>query len=275
LSGSDLRPAFIEGGCGRILVVARVPTAGAGSSVLIAPPFAEEMNKSRKLIGDLAHALAAMGIATVLPDLYGTGDSAGEFRDGDWDAWTLDLARAADWAGAQGWPVTGLVGVRLGCALAAAAARQYLSGLRRSVFWQPVVDGHRFMAQFLRLRVAASMMSDGERETASGLRDRLRGGEVLEVSGYELPPALAAQIDGVRLAELVGPGLGRLTWIEVVRDLGAALPTATQVAMAAAAATGLHVDARTVASEPFWSSTETVRAPSLVEQSVAALRSDA
>jgi exosortase A-associated hydrolase 2 len=271
LSGSDLRPAFVDGGRGRILVVARVPAGRARGAVLIAPPFAEEMNKTRKLTSDLAQALAAVGIVSVLPDLFGTGDSEGEFREGDWEVWKADLARTADWAEAQGWPVDRLVGVRLGCALAAEFARDRSGGVRCSVFWQPVADGQRFLTQFLRLRVAASMMSDADRETASGLRERLRAGESLEVAGYELTPALAAQVERVRLTESVGPRLGRLTWLEIVRDVAAVLPQPAEDVIKVAAGTGLPVEAQTVVSEPFWSSTEIVRVPELVRHSVAAL----
>lgn len=50
------------------------PADGATVAVLLQPLF-EEANRTRRLIVDLARALAARGIASVLPDLPGQGDS--------------------------------------------------------------------------------------------------------------------------------------------------------------------------------------------------------
>ena len=51
------------------------------------PPFAEEMNKCRPMVTEVALGLAESGIASIVPDLYGTGDSGGDFSEGDWETW--------------------------------------------------------------------------------------------------------------------------------------------------------------------------------------------
>ena len=100
----------------------------------------------------------------MLPDLYGTGDSGGDFADASWDVWQSDIARTARWCAERGWPVQGVLAIRLGCALAVAAmASGGLPPVARSVLWQPIFDGRRFLAQFLRLRIAANLMADRER----------------------------------------------------------------------------------------------------------------
>jgi exosortase A-associated hydrolase 2 len=233
-------------------------------------PFAEEMNKSRKMLTDVSHALAEHAVATVLPDLYGTGDSEGEFRDALWDGWAHDLQSVASWASHEGSPVTALLCVRTGCLLGAQLARVLGGSVTRTVFWQPVIEGERFLTQFLRLRVAASM-SGPEKESTAGLRERLRSGEHLEVSGYELSEELVAGIETARLTTELTPDVGRLHWMEVVRGDDGELPGASTRAIEAARAAGVTVETHAIPGEPFWSSTEIVRISALVEQTVSAL----
>ena len=49
--------------------------------VLYCPPFAEEMNKSRRMAALQARAFAKAGYGVLLLDLYGCGDSSGDFSD--------------------------------------------------------------------------------------------------------------------------------------------------------------------------------------------------
>lgn len=262
---------FIDGARGRILVVARFPRASSGQAVLIVPPFAEEMNKSRRAIALLADALAARGIATLLPDLGGTGDSAGEFADADWDAWRRDVAAAAGWADAEGWPVHAVLGIRLGCVLAAEAVSRMPRPVSRTVFWAPVQDGQTYLTQFLRLRVAATMVSDGPAETTAILRSRLLAGEVVQVAGYALGPRLARQLDEIRLADAVSPALGELCWMEVTRTEPPEMTEAASRAIEKARASGARVTPRAVGGEPFWASTEIVVNRPLLDGTIATL----
>lgn len=263
-----LAPAFIEGQRGRIFALLRRPAVRrAAGCVLIVPPFAEEMNKTRPMLTMVAHRLSEYGIATVLPDLFGTGDSAGEFRDCDWDAWQDDLLRAAHWAEAQGFPVSDLLCVRLGCILGAQVSRKLQRPIGRTVLWQPVLDGQRFMTQFLRLRVAASMMDD-RRETVGDLRDRLNNGEAIEVAGYELSLDLVTQIDAARLQPWLNDHLGRVHWIEIVRGEYGTVPSQSAQAIEGARPALRSIRSQAVLGEPFWSATEIVRIPELIKCTV-------
>lgn len=271
MSATLLRPAFIDGRRGKLFVLQSCPTGrDSGPCVLVVPPFAEEMNKSRQMLAMVARGLAMRAVATLTVDLYGTGDSAGEFGEGDWDTWLDDLERAIRWSASSGYTVTRLLAVRLGCILAGELATALPIPVERTVFWQPVLDGARYMTQFLRLRVAASLM-DGSKETVESLRDQARRGEFLEVAGYELAPALVARVDGARLAPHLTTQLGMLHWMEIVRGAEDELPTASRQAILAASAQLPSIEVHTVAAEPFWSSTEIVRVPALVERTVHAL----
>ncbi|MGQ0834943.1 MAG: hydrolase 2, exosortase A system-associated [Gammaproteobacteria bacterium] len=261
---------FLEGRRGRIFAVMHRPATGSGRGVLVVPPFAEEMNKSRPMIRDVARELLKHGVATVVPDLFGTGDSEGEFCDADWQVWKADLQTAAVWARREGWPISALLCVRLGCALGAAAARDSLPGIECTVFWQAVTSGPSFLAQFLRLRVAASI-GDDQRKTVNELREQLSAGQALEVAGYELTPRLAVQLEQVRLADVLGPQLGQLHWMDVVRRSESELSTSAREAISSAKSASVPVTACPVVGEPFWSSTEIVRVPALADRTVRAL----
>jgi exosortase A-associated hydrolase 2 len=265
-------PRFLEGPR-RIFALLHRPSGASGTSVLIVPPFGEEMNKSRKLFTDLAQQLLLHGIATVMPDLYGTGDSEGEFADGDWAQWTEDVAAAARFAAAEGWPVGALIGTRLGCALAARVARESPQPLRATVFWAPVLDGDRYLTQFLRLRVAASMADESRRESVAGLKEQMRQSGTIEVGGYALSARLAEQVTGLKLASELSANLGALHWMEVVRDAEAPLPAPATEVIERARKIPLDVTVRRIPGDPFWQSTEIVRNAALIEQTVASLAS--
>jgi exosortase A-associated hydrolase 2 len=122
--------------------------------VVYVHPFAEEMNKSRRMAARGARALAAAGFSVLQIDLHGCGDSSGDFGDASWQGWIDDVLRASRWLGGRDadhaaaplW----LWGLRAGCLLAAAAAAR-LDEACNFCFWQPVTAGRQQLQQFLRL----------------------------------------------------------------------------------------------------------------------------
>lgn len=253
-----MRAQFLDAPAGRTFVVLRQPRQPGGAAVLVVPPFAEEMNKSRRMIAEVGQRLEGSGIGMLLVDLFGTGDSEGEFAQADWQRWKADLAAAVQWAAAEGAPIRGMLAIRLGCILGSEALAGIGHTVRRTVMWQPVVSGRRLLEQFLRLRVAASMMGGDSKETVAALRSRLKAGELLEVAGYEISGALADQLDAAELQTFLRSHLGEVHWMEAVRSADTALPVPSGKAIDAARATGLEVTPHCVMGEPFWSSTEIV-----------------
>jgi exosortase A-associated hydrolase 2 len=247
----------------------------ARGCVLVVPPFAEEMNKCRRLVTEVALALADRGIGTVLPDVHGTGDSGGDFADATWQGWQGDIARTVQWSAERGHPVTGALAIRLGCALAAAVmASGGLPSVARSVLWQPVFDGRRFLGQFLRLRIAAKLMTD-QKESLAGLRAQLQAGEVLEIAGYRLSSRLAADLDSLGPPDALPRGFGEAAWLEVVRESDAKFPVSSQNLIAQTVNRGGQVRDLRIVGEPFWASTEIVVAPEIVSETVAHLSGEA
>jgi exosortase A-associated hydrolase 2 len=271
LTAARVVPRFLGGDGQRVFTLLRHPGRAGASCALLVAPFGEEMNKSRKMLTDVGIELAKRGIGSVLVDPFGTGDSDGDFADADWQRWQADLTRAVAWCAEEGLQVDRLLGVRLGCALGAQVVRDAIAGVARTVFWQPVLEGSRFLDQFLRLRVAASMMEQDRKESTADLRARFARGETIDIAGYAIAPTLAAQLDGVRLNELVGAHLGQVHWIEIVRSADTPPPAPATKAIDAARATGMNVTLYPIAGEPFWSSVEIVRIPALIDRTVALL----
>jgi len=227
-------------------------------------PFAEEMNKSRRMAALQARALAAAGFAVLQIDLHGCGDSDGDIGEARWEQWHADLAAARAWLQERSGQAAGLWGLRLGALLALDHARRH--SLPQLVLWQPVLQGAAFLTQFLRLKVASGMLDEdapaaGTRE----LRDVLASGRTIEVAGYQLAPELAGAIDALDCARLA-PSCPTV-WLEVVAAAERALPPA---ATRVAAQWGTQTIVK-VAGPAFWSTQEIAECPELIDATCAAL----
>lgn len=247
----------------------------AARAVLFVPPFAEEMNKSRRMFALLAQRLRDLGTASLLLDLFGTGDSRGDFGEARWEIWLDDLGRGAEYLAQQGHRVVDLVALRVGALLAAEFAPPAGCQLGRLVLWQPVVSGEAFLTQFLRLRMAATMM-DGTaaKESTADLRKELAAGRPIEVGGYLLAPELAAAIEARSLAKADLSRTTSVHWIDVVADAGKPLSPASTRCVEALRAAGRTVTTRTVAGEAFWSTIEIATPTELLDATVEALSAE-
>ncbi len=226
-------------------------------------PFAEEMNKSRRMAALQSRALAARGHAVLQIDLYGCGDSSGDFADARWDIWKQDIATAHAWLCRESGVPASLWGLRLGALLALDAAAA-MNGAARLLLWQPVLRGETFLTQFLRLRLAADMLT-GQAPKEQGtrvLREHLRAGTAVEVAGYMLAPALAEAIDAADAARLAPPP--RADWIELAQESGRELPPAAMRLQEAWRSQGTALQARIVTAPAFWLSQEITESPALL-----------
>lgn len=265
------------------------PPAGASgvarAALVHLHPFAEEMNKSRRMAALQARALSAAGCAVLRIDLHGCGDSSGDFGDADWESWLADVQRACAWLRTQTDAPLWLWGLRAGCLLATEAASR-LDEPVNFLFWQPVLSGKQYLQQFLRLKTAGEMlggeMSGGEGEAGSGsgnvtapgggiaaLRLQLAQGEAVEVAGYRLSPGLAAELEG---AELAPPaGATRVEWLEVAAKAEPALLPVSARRIEQWQAAGHRVRAMAVNGPAFWMTSEIAEAPALIEATVNAI----
>lgn len=246
------------------------PARGAPlGSILYVHPFAEEMNKSRRMAALQARAFSARGYSVLQIDLLGCGDSGGDFGDARWDAWNEDVALAADWLARHAEGPVYLWGLRLGALLAVDHSRQAGRSFAGLLLWQPVMSGPQFLTQFLRLRLGSEMLSGAPANSGTEqLRTQLAAGRALEIAGYELAPQLASAIERLALAGLA-PENVPAHWFEV-NAAGKPSPGLRRAGQAWSAA-GAEVELHAVRGDPFWSSVELCECPALIAATSATL----
>lgn len=182
-------------------------------AVLCLPPFAEELNKSRRMLALQGRRIARDGTVFLLPDLLGTGDSAGDFADADYEIWSRDVQFAVAWLYAQGIEDIQLLGVRFGSLLADSFLRSTSQEHHRIVLWNPVIAGSTLLNQFFRTKLAAGMRS-GASQGVSDLRKNLAEDGQMEIAGYFLTDRMVRSIDEARLQDLHTAASMDLLWIE-------------------------------------------------------------
>jgi exosortase A-associated hydrolase 2 len=269
-----MQPLFITAADGSArFVLHHAPAAGAPQGLVVyLHPFAEEMNKSRRMAALQSRALAAAGIAVLQIDLLGCGDSAGNLADASWSAWLDDAALAARWLRQQhgGAAPLWLWGLRAGCLVAAEAAAR-IDEACHFLFWQPPAAGKPLLQQFLRLKMAAELQGGQSAGVTAALRAQLERGEAVEVAGYHLPAALALGLEQAQLTP--PPAAARCVWLETSTREPAALLPASQAPIGRWQAAGYTLQAAAVPGPAFWQTQEIEEAPALLEATLRALTS--
>jgi len=265
LTDSRLEAEFLPGAGRQLLVTWRLPQGQTTrGSLLVIPPLAEEMNKARPVLRDLGQAVAESGWALCLPDLSGTGDSEGDFGDATVDHWCQDLDAVYRHCSDRGYAVRGCLAVRGGALLAERWLTCSGVSLDRLLLWQPVLEGRQVVNQWLRTRVAASMFNSAGRVTQAELKEQLAQGDSVESGGYQVSAGLARDLEGMSV-QPERLDAGRVSLIEIGNH---ETPAPALQAAAAGLSGGRLVK---VAGEPFWSSSEIVRNPELVQVTCDAL----
>ncbi|MBX9606015.1 MAG: hydrolase 2, exosortase A system-associated [Gammaproteobacteria bacterium] len=263
-------PRYVDLAGRRLFCLCHAASGPRRRRVLIAPPFAEELNKSRRLLALTARALAARGAEVWLPDLYGTGDSAGDAADARWDDWLADFAALdAQMAAACGDVPAAYLAVRTGALLLAGAPLAGLAGAR-VLLWQPVLKGARFLEQFLRLKVMAAKLA-GQALSQKDLDAELESEGVLEVAGYALARDFVHALRTASLASSAFAGAAAVMVRECNPAEGAQLTMPTAQWLEALVANGVAAQGAVTPCEQFWATQEIAAPTLLVEQAVADL----
>lgn len=256
-------------------------TAHTLGLILYIHPFAEEMNKARRMAALQSRALARAGYAVLQIDLLGCGDSSGDFGDATWQAWVGDVVQGCAWlrqrwdrddqGQTQGPVALWLWGLRAGCLLAVDAA-PHLKETCHFLFWQPPASGKVLWHQFMRLKAAGNLLAGQGKGAVEQVRQAVNSGETVEIAGYLLSAGLAR---GLEQSELVPPAglraVQRLVWLELSTQQDAALGPVSAHLLDQWQRSGAQVSRRMVGGPAFWQTTEIEDAQELIAATLLAL----
>ena len=273
-------PFFLPSGEGqRFCLFYRAEGRLLQGHVLYIHPFAEEMNKARRMAALQSRSLAQAGFNVLQLDLLGCGDSTGNFGDATWQSWVDDVVRGCRYLQGRApghspdkppvplW----LWGLRAGCLLATQAAGQ--SGIACNfLFWQAPSLGQPMLNQFMRLRLAAGLQGAQTQGVMKSMRQQLDKGEPLDIAGYRLSAGLA---QGLGQAALAPPAVRepgqRLEWFESSTRENATLSVVATERFAQWQQAGFDARLHMTRGPAFWQSTEIEEAPALISATTVAV----
>jgi exosortase A-associated hydrolase 2 len=274
---TDAPPAeafFLSSPSGRLFVMFHPAAPGARKRdpVLFVPPFGEEMNKSRRMVALQARRLAASGVAVMVPDLLGTGDSEGDFGEASWDAWRRNVEVCSSWLANRTGRAIVLWALRAGALLLPGLmAGSGSAPVARLLLWQPVLEGRAYIQQLFRLGLVSSLAGDRPRTSASELRARLDVSGRVEIAGYSLSRELVQALEDAALTSLEHLPGGGVVWLQVHASQGRALGDDALALTQRWRDEGVEVRVRSVQGAPFWATQEIVTVPDLIDSTLEAL----
>ena len=266
---------FLRAVNGQRFCLLHMPPAGqtVRGGVVYIHPFAEELNRSRRMAAHQARAFALAGYAVLQLDLEGCGDSTGEFGDANWASWVADVALARQYlADRLGCPPNALWlwGLRSGCLLAAAVISEASEAAAKLLFWQPVLSGQQHLNQFLRLKMAADLVQGKRGGGTADMVQQLVAGQSVEVGGYTVAPALAHGLALASLDALVPAS--RVVCCEVSGTGGQPVSPALSAQLARWQAAGCQATAHAIEGSLFWQVVDSVACPALMAASLDAVQ---
>ena len=181
--------AFFLSADGRTLSATCFVPAQVRGAILFVPPFVEERKGALPVFVQTARAFGEAGIASLLFDFSGCGDSEGAFENMRPEFFEADCEAAWTWL-KQTFPAApcGLIGVRTGALLAARLAARHPEAAAL-VLWAPV-SGADLIRQLLQRRMVNDMVAYGKaRESRAALEARLSQGETADLDGYPVTGA--------------------------------------------------------------------------------------
>lgn len=254
----------------RFCLLTRSPCRPVGG-LLYLHPFAEEMNKSRRMVALAASAFAAAGWAVLQMDLFGCGDSEGDFGDADWQDWLDDVSFARGWLRSHCDGPLALWSLRAGALVAAdwlSSGSEHLPLL----MWQPVTSGKQHLTQFLRLKAANEMLAESDARAAMDYsRAQLQAGRSVEIAGYRVSAGLAQGLGASRL-QFPSKYAAPVALLEVTSSEQMALSPALSSLAKECRVAGTILSDQAVRGPAFWQTQEIEIAPQLIPASTHLLK---
>lgn len=210
------KPFYLNSPHGKLFAIYHPPQVDyvPRECFLYIQPFGEEMNRCRQMVALQAREFSKLGYGCLLLDLYGTGDSDGEYQDGNWDIYLADLHTGLQWLAAEGYDSVRLWAIRHGALLALDLART-LTTPCKLLFWQPVLNGKTAVTQILRIALAGSL-SDENKISMGELRKLIQENATIELSGYETAGSLLATFETKHVSDFNNTPNLEIQWFEVL-----------------------------------------------------------
>lgn len=208
-------------------------------AVVLCHPMGQEYIRAHRAFVQLATRLARVGFPVLRFDYFGCGDSAGDAEEARLARWLADVHRAIDEARRRsGRTRVSLVGLRLGAALAALAARER-DDVDSIVLWAPLLEGRSYLRELCALQAELLRLAYVRPEPGT---ERQAADEVL---GFVLPEPLREEIEALDLLA----ANGRPAREVLIVDRDASRAAALERALAAA---GARVESRSVPGPGIW-----------------------
>jgi pimeloyl-ACP methyl ester carboxylesterase len=187
---------FLASGSNHLAATCLLPETVRGA-VLLVPPFAEERKGALPALVKVARSLAERGVASLLVDFAGCGDSSGAFDAVPTETFESDADAALAWLALRFPDVPrAVLGVRTGATLATRLTARH-PDLSALALWSPV-SGPDFLRQLLQRRMVNDMVAYGKaQESRASLESRLHDGETVDLDGYPFSAAFYAWLHGL------------------------------------------------------------------------------
>ncbi|NOX35784.1 MAG: hydrolase 2, exosortase A system-associated [Deltaproteobacteria bacterium] len=248
-------------------------TSFARGDILYIHPFADEMNKSRRMAALQAGLFSQKGFGILQIDLFGCGDSKGEFGDATWDIWKDNINTAIEWLIVKKGKKISLWGLRLGALLMMDFVKNSRVPIEKYIFWQPVLNGKMAMHQFFRLALASQIMGR-DQESSKEIREKLSREQNVEIGGYELNHELVNMIERINMADLCPLPGSRIIWKEISFNDSGNIAPGTSKLVENFKQKGCIVETELVKGNSFWNTIEIAILPELIQSTTNSMISD-
>lgn len=170
--------------------------------LVLVPPFAEELNRSKRMYVLCARQLANAGMHVICFDYSGTGDSSGEWGDFSYYDWVSDLLDVYQFSLTIASQVN-FIALRFGALVLTDAILDKHISTRKCLFWDPLEAGDVLIRQLVRMKIAAAMTDNAKKITTQDVMHGMSEHGYLESAGYLINQTMFDQINSKKLAPLM------------------------------------------------------------------------
>jgi exosortase A-associated hydrolase 2 len=245
---SNETPLFFSTATSRLFGVFHGTSESRKLPLLFCHPFGEEKLWTHRVFVTFARELERRGHPVLRFDYMGNGDSSGDFAASSVATVLADVNGAGEWLKERtGQSQIGLLGLRFGASVAATVAESR-DDVACLIQWAPIVDGSRYLQELLRINLSTQLAVYREvRVDREAMAAVLASGATVNVDGYEISPAMAEQLQSLRLDQPK-----RFKGRCLITQLDRSPEAKPQPELAGLASTYPEAAMQVLREEPFW-----------------------